>query len=81
MRQCLSPPEAPAAGCRGHVPGPLTVARNERKGSKPELLVEDQAGLAPALCGYGRYLSAFVAAELIAQPVNVTRQPWLQSWG
>lgn len=31
----------------------LPVARQERKDSKMELLVEDQTVLAPTVCGYG----------------------------
>lgn len=43
----------------------LPVARQARKDSKTELLVEDETVLAPTLCGYGLYSSAFVPAELI----------------
>lgn len=60
------------AGCCRHVPGPLPVARHERKDSEMELLVADQTGLVPALCGHGLCSSAFVPADLIEQPVNVT---------
>ena len=77
-------PHSPRSSCGQGAAGmylvPLPVARHERKDSKTELLVEDQTGLVPALCGYGLYSSAFVPAELTGQPVNVTLQPWPHSW-
>lgn len=79
-RRCLTPRGSRGQGAAGTYLAPLPVARHERKGSKMELLVEDQTGLAPAPCGYGLCSSAFVPAELIEQPVNVTLWPWLPCW-
>lgn len=58
-------------GAAGTYLSPLPVARRERKGTKRELLVEDQTGLVPALGGYSSALVPSTEQPVDADPVAV----------